>query len=754
MIQEGVRSSLSAYLLAALVTAAAVGLRALLDPWLGNELALVTLYASLAVAVWVGGLGPALLATAAGYLACNYWFIPPRGALHLDAPELIGLLAYLFSCGVIIGFGEALRRARRKADEGQELLRITLASIGDGVIATDTAGRVTYLNGAAEALTGWSPREVAGRPLEEVFRIVHEHTREPVDNPALRALREGVVVALANHTLLIRKDGSELPIDDSGAPIRDEQGRVTGCVLVFRDVSERRQREKERADQLRDARLLAAIVESSNDAIVSKSPEGIIQSWNAAAERLFGYTAEQAVGHPIMLIVPPELADEEAQIMANLRAGRRIDHFETVRTRSDGRPVYVSLTISPIFDEQGRWLGASKIARDITERKDAEKRIRDLLAELREADRRKDEFLATLAHELRGPLAPVRNSLEIAKRAAGDPGLVQQALGTIDRQTAQMERLIDDLLDVSRIAHGRLELRRQRVALGTVISQALEACRPLAERLAHQLNVELPAEPLQLDADPSRLVQVFTNLLTNACRYTEPGGRISLRATRQDHQALISVNDTGMGIAADMLDRIFDTFVQVDQGHERSRAGLGIGLTLVKQVVELHGGRVEAHSAGPGQGSEFRVYLPLAREAAAAALPAPPAARTASGHRILVVDDNRDSATSLAMLLDMAGQETRIAHDGLEALEVGAQFRPDVVLLDLGLPGMSGFDAGRLMRKQPWGANLVLIAVTGWAQAEDRRKSREAGFDHHVVKPVDYDALLALVASLPPTPPA
>jgi PAS domain S-box-containing protein len=654
---------------------------------------------------------------------------------------LVCMVAFLSQRNLLIR-----QRTAEAIDEQRERLRVTLASIGDAVITTDVDGRIAYLNAVAESLTGWTQMEVAGKPLDAVFRVLNEQTRKGVENPAKRALREGTIVGLANHTLLIRKDGTERPIDDSASPIRDRRGRVIGCVLVFRDVTERRQLEKENADRLAGARFLASIVESSGDAIVSKSLEGIIQSWNAAAHLLFGYTAEQAVGKHISLIIPADRAEEEDHILRRIRAGERIDHFETVRRRSDGRPIHVSLTISPIRDEAGHVIGASKIARDITDRKLAEERIYGLLAELKDADRRKDEFLAMLAHELRGPLAPLRNLLEVMKHADGNPVLLQQARSTMERQLGQLVRLVDDLIDVSRITRNKIELRKERVDLTSLLHQSVEACRPLAKSANHQVNVALPPEPITLHADPVRLAQVFSNLLNNACKYTEPGGKIWLSAERQGEEAVVKVKDTGLGIPPDKLGSVFEMFTQIDRTLDRSQGGLGIGLTLVKRLVEMHGGTVTASSEGPGKGSEFVVRLPILAERLQAETPGTAPATTVPPLRILVVDDNTDTAASLAILLNLAGHETRTAHDGLEAVATAEKFRPDVVLLDIGLPRLNGLDACRRIREQPWGKNTFLVALTGWGQEEDRRRSKDAGFDAHVVKPVDYSVLTSLLA--------
>jgi PAS domain S-box-containing protein len=366
------RRVLSTYGFALIAIVAAVLLRALLDPVIGDDLPLVTLFGAVAAVVWFGGFGPAIVATILGYLACAWLFIPPRGVLLFDVRTIVGLIAYLFTCTLIIAIGHAMRIARQRATERGELLRVTLGSVGDAVITTDTEGRVTYVNAVAESLTGWTSAEAEGRPLEDVFRIVNEQDVHSVENPAIRALRDGTVVGLANHTVLIARDGVRRSIDDSAAPIKDESGRVSGCVLIFRDITEQRRAEQREAARVRDARMLSSIVATSDDAIISKTLDGIIQSWNDAAERLFGYTAEQAVGRHITLIIPPERIAEEDQIIASLRAGRRVDHFETERRRSDGTTVLVSLTVSPLKDDAGNVVGASKIVRDITRQRHAE----------------------------------------------------------------------------------------------------------------------------------------------------------------------------------------------------------------------------------------------------------------------------------------------------------------------------------------------------------------------------------------------
>ncbi|MEK6262086.1 MAG: PAS domain S-box protein [Planctomycetota bacterium] len=752
-------------------------------------------------------------------------------------------------------------------------LRVTLSSIGDAVISTDVEGRVNFLNGVAESLTGWSQAEARGHLLPDVFHIVNEQTRQPVDNPALRALREGIIVGLANHTLLIAKDSTELPIDDSAAPIRSPEGEIVGSVLIFRDVTERRRSEMALRDSaarktamfesaldciisinhegtiiefnaaaertfghrredvlgqelaqviiptayrerhrkglakylatgegpilnqrlelpalradgtefpveltvtrvpaiepplfsayLRDITerrqaeealgRLAAIVESSDDAIVSKSLDGVITSWNRGAEMIFGYTAQEAVGRHISFIIPAERLSEEDEVLSRLRRGEKVDHFETERQTKDGRRINISLTVSPVKDKAGRIIGASKVARDITARKRAEEELRHLAAKLSETDRRKSEFLAMLAHELRNPLAPIRNALQIVQLSAGSDEAVQSASQTMERQIRHMVRLVDDLLDVSRISRGKIDLRQERVELAPIIHQAVESSRPAIESAQHQLTVTLPPNPVYLDADPVRLAQVFSNLLNNASKYSDPKGRISITVEQRGGEVAVSVKDTGVGISSDMLPKIFEMFTQVDTSLERSQGGLGIGLTLVERLVEMHGGSVSARSEGPGRGSEFVVRLPILIETSNTQQPPEPTvSEPTPPRRILIVDDNRDSATTLSMLLKLTGNETHTAYDGLAAVEAAIKFKPDVVILDIGLPKLNGHEAARKIREQPGGKSIVLVALTGWGQEDDRRKSREAGFDGHMVKPVDHAALMKLLDELLP----
>jgi PAS domain S-box-containing protein len=628
------------------------------------------------------------------------------------------------------------RRAQEQLQEQSERFHITLSSIGDAVISTDAAGNITFLNRVAETLTGWAHDEAVGRPLPDVFNIVNPRTRAAVENPALGALREGRVVGLAHHTVLITRDGIERPIDDSAAPIHDAAGTIVGAVLVFRDVSERMQ-------ALETQGRLAAIVESSQDVIVSKSLDGIVRSWNHEAERVLGYTADEAIGKPITLIIPPDRENEERDLMTRLRRGERVEHFETVRRAKDGRLVDLSIAISPVRDATGQVIGASKVARDISERKKIEEALRT-------ADRRKDEFLAVLAHELRNPLAPLANGLQVIRLAHGDPGAIAQARTMMERQLSHLVRLVDDLLDLSRIGRKQMELRRSRLLLSDVVNSAIETARPLIEAAGHTLAVSVPPEAIHLDGDLTRLSQVFSNLLANSAKYTDPHGQIFLDVIRRPDQVVVSVRDTGIGIAADQLDAVFGMFSQVDPRTERSRGGLGIGLALVQGLVKMHGGSVTAQSPGIGQGSTFSVTLPVI-EANVPSQRSRPSDASPTAHerrRILIVDDNLDAARSMAMMLELLGNDVRTAHDGVQAIELVEHYRPDVVLMDVGMPHLDGYDATRRIRAQPWGRATIIIALTGWGQDDDKARSQEAGCNGHLTKPVNLSDLQSLLEKL------
>jgi len=627
---------------------------------------------------------------------------------------------------------EALELKTRELAQSLAMMRATLESTTDGILVIDSGGKVTGSNEKFAQMWGISRDVIESGEHRRLLEVTSQQFKDPrqflgrIDDICTSSPPE-------SYDVLVLADGK---VFERFSRIQFAEGRNVGRVWSFRDITYRKQAEEAQA-------RLAAIVESSEDGIVSKALDGTILSWNAGAERLFGYAEKEAVGRTITLIIPPERLDEEHEIIARIMRGERVEHFETVRVRKGGSRIDVSLTISPVRDRAGRIVGASKVARDITDRKRAEDA-------LREADRRKDEFLALLAHELRNPLAPIRNAVQIL-RAKGPPvPELQWARELIDRQVQQMSRLVDDLLDVSRISMGMILLRKERVELAAIINRAVEASRPMIEKWGHELTITIPPDPVYLEADLARLVQVLSNLLNNAVKYTNQGGHIWLTAERESDYVLIRVKDNGIGIPIDMLPRIFDMFTQVDRTLERSQSGLGIGLTLVQRLVEMHGGSVEPYSDGPGRGSEFVVRLPVAvegkghgKEGGVGSEKVAPAPK----FRILVVDDNNDSADSLSILLRMMGNEVHTAYDGLEAVGAAATLHPDVALLDIGLPKLNGYEAARQIRELR-GSDTVLIALTGWGQDEHLRRSKEAGFDHHIIKPVDFEALMKLLSSL------
>jgi PAS domain S-box-containing protein len=611
----------------------------------------------------------------------------------------------------------------------------------EGLLKVGRDGTVFWVNAAGRELLGCdSDAQCVGRPIED-FHL------DPSDaRTSLQRLLAGETLH-DNATVLRRSDASVRHVRIA-ANAQWDAGKLIYSRWFVRDVTHERLAESARAH-------LAAIVECSDDAIVSKTLEGTIRSWNRAAERLFGYSAEEAVGQPITLIIPPERVQEEQQILEKLRGGERIDHFETVRVAKSGRRIDVALTISPVRNTAGVIVGASKIARDISERRASEQAQQRTIGELtraeealREADRRKDEFLAVLAHELRNPLAPIRYAVAMAKKDGTRMTERRlQAQGIIERQVEHMTRLLDDLLDVSRITRGTLVLRRASIDLASVVAAAQESARPLLEARSHKLAVSLPREPLRLVADPVRLAQVLGNILINAAKYTDSGGRIELEATQAGGELVVVVRDNGIGISAQMLPRVFTLFAQASPAIERSEGGLGIGLALVRGLVQLHGGTVSARSGGVGHGSEFVVRLPIGSAAAGVdtdEMGAPPCTVT-KRLRLLVADDNRDSAATCAALLEASGHQVSVAHTGREALDLACRLRPDALLLDIGMPELNGYQLAQRIRGTGWGRRAMLIAITGWGQEQDKRQALAAGFDQHLTKPIDPNVLEALL---------
>jgi PAS domain S-box-containing protein len=753
-------------------------------------------------------------------------------------------------------------------------LSVTLYSIGDAVIATDAGSRVTFMNPVAETLTGWSREAAAGQPLDTVFQIVNQETRETVESPVAKALREGVVVGLANHTLLIARDGSERPIDDSAAPIRDVAGEVAGVVLVFRDITERYEHEQALAQSLDYAEKILAtlhhpflildqslkvvsaniafyetfgtseadvsgrlvydigdghwgiphlrslfdellredrefkgfevdadfprigarvmrlnarqvhgvrdysklillafedvtagreaakqienseqryrrLFESARDGIlILDSPSMVIVDANPYMSELLGYSKEELCGKHLWEIGLFQDKFESEAAIQTLREKGYV-RYEDLPLESEEGVVREVEFICNVYQEGDQQVAQCNI-RDITDRKHMERQIHDQARALADAARRKDEFLAMLSHELRNPMAPIFSALHLLGRQNGESELHREARSVVGRQMRHLKRLVDDLLEISRISTGRIRLQPERVEVNALVRFAAERIEPGIRRRQQTLSISECDESLWLVADATRLEQVLANLLENASKYTDAGGSIWLSVDSEAGHAVIRVRDDGIGVSQELLPHLFDLFTQADKSLDRSDGGLGIGLALVKSLVELHRGTVKAHSNGAGRGSEFTVRLPL--ESGLSALPHEESAAASevvtAGLSILVVDDNQDAAKMSAILLRSWGHDVRVAHDGLEALERATRFLPQVVLLDIGLPNMDGYEVARNLRQDPRLQNLTIAAITGYGQDEDRTRSRDAGIDHHLVKPVEVSDLKSLLADI------
>ena len=723
----------------------------------------------------------------------------------------------------------------------------------------------------AQSLTGWTQADAAGLPLEKIFIIVNEETRYPVANPATRALREGKVVGLANHTLLITKNGTEKSIGYTAAPIHNANGEVVGVALVFRDVTERRVREQLLQDTLNYAEAILATlrepfivlddhlrIKTANRSfyetfkVPAKETEGKFiydlgnGQWDLPELRtllkevlsndhpIHDFEVEQtfpALGHRVMRLNAGRLASVNSQPDLILLAIEDITDrhnaeialrnseirfrrlFETAKDgililesntgkiteanpfisellgfRTDellGKELwqiglfqdiessraafrqlqdqgYIRYHNLPLVTKAGRSVEVEFVSnlykvnhqpviqcniRDNTEHHQLE-RTQAQAEALVDLHRRKDEFLAMLSHELRNPLSAITNAVEILDRENDEP-IQQKARTIIRRQVGHLVVLVNDLLEVTRVLSGRIQLHREELDLRGIVQQAMETTRNLFEQRKHELNVTLPDEPIWLMGDALRLEEVIVNLLNNAAKYTPEGGHVSLSLNKEGEDAVVRVKDTGVGIGPDLLPQVFDLFTQAKRTLDRSQGGLGVGLTVVRKLVEMHGGTTEAHSSGLGQGSEFIVRLPVMRSALRqTTVSSAETAQPTQAWRVLVVDDNIDSADSITSLLEASGHDVKVAYSAEKALEMAAEYQPEIMLLDIGLPEMDGYEVAKRLRQNPQLKDLRLIALTGYGQDSDRQRSREAGFDAHVVKPVDWRNLSELLASL------
>ena len=626
--------------------------------------------------------------------------------------------------------------------ESEQLFRLMIANVRDyAIFMLDTAGHVATWSPGAERIKGYRANEIIGKHFS-VFYPEADVTAGKCEMELEVAEREGRFEDLGWR---VRKDGTQFWANVVISAVRDHDGRLIGFSKVTRDLTDRKRAEDEAAARLEAEERYRMIVESVRDyAILMLDPSGHVSTWNSGAERIDGYRADEIIGsHFSRFYLPEDVAAGKCE--ADLRAAAAGGCFEDEgwRVRKDGSRFWANVVISAVRDRSGALIGFSKVTRDLTERRRAEEeRARREAAE--QANRSKDEFLAMLGHELRNPLAPILTALQLLElRHSGPP---QKEHAVIERQVHHMMHLVDDLLDISRITRGKLELKRRPIDLRAVLARAIELASPLLEQRNHQFHLDVPSHPIGVDGDEARLTQVVANLLTNAAKYTEVGGEISAAIREHDGEVELSVTDNGMGISPDLLPRVFELFVQGYRTSERSTGGLGIGLTLVRTLVEMHGGSVSAHSAGPGKGSRFAIRL------ATVALPAPAPEPRASGiptaerpRRILIVDDNEDALALLAELLEAAGHDVHTASDPARALGMLAEVDPEIAILDIGLPVMDGYELAARIRAQLAGARL--FALTGYGQAADREKTLAAGFNAHFVKPVDLKQLMDKIAA-------
>jgi PAS domain S-box-containing protein len=656
---------------------------------------------------------------------------------------------------------------RRRLEEVEEAVRALRAGEVDAVLVEAERAQVFTLetpDKPYQLLVEQMPRGAATLTAEGAIiscnrrfadllrRPLHSLLGKPLDafvTPGSRSLleallREGRTVEAQREVILQRDDATPVPVYLGVSALRE--GALGLCLMVT-DLTEQRHylelQRTQKALRASEERLDLA-QRAGRIGTFEWNIRTDVVSWSPTSEDLYGLPAGGFGGcyEDWKQAVHPDDRDRAEAERRRAVAERTELDTEFRIVRPDGETRWINTKGEVFYGSDGEPVRMLGVSMDITDRKRTEEA-------LRAADRKKDEFLATLAHELRNPLAPIRNAVKILKAKGPPQPELQWGRDVIDRQVRLMARLLEDLLDVSRISRNNLELRKERVELVPVLDAALETSRPMIEAGNHELTLTLPPEPIYLEADPVRLAQGFANLLSNAAKYTDEGGRIWLTAERHGSDVIVSVKDSGIGITAEMLPRIFEIFSQAKPALTRSQGGLGIGLSLVKGLVDLHGGSIEARSDGPGQGSEFVVRLPVAVEPPVP-LPARPSEedeQPVTKCRILIVDDNQDSADSLAMLLEIFGNEVGTAYDGEEAVEAAGALRPEVVLLDIGMPKLNGYDACRRIRQQPWGQEMFLIALTGWGQDEDRRRTEEAGFNFHIVKPVDPAALMKLLAS-------
>jgi PAS domain S-box-containing protein len=648
-----------------------------------------------------------------------------------------------------------------------------VAGVRDYAVFTlDVAGHVSSWNAGAEKIKGYKAEEIIGKHFSRFYPPEAIARNWPSEELKIAAGQGRV----EEEGWRVRKDGGRFWADVVITALRSPSGKLTGFLKITRDLTERRRHEETLRTSEERFRLLVDSVKEY--AIFMLDPEGHVASWNSGAARIIGYTPAEIIGRPFTCFYPAEAAEHGAP-QQDLKEAMKQGSVETngLRVRKDGSRFWANVVICTVFDLEGQLRGFSQVTRDLTERKQYE--------ELAESQQRTHEFLAMLSHELRNPLAPLKTSVDLLRmRDIADP-VVERARDVIGRQVQHLTRIVDELVDVSRITSGRITLTNETLDVESLIARTVETVRPLLDSKRHTLVLNPPPQPVSIQGDLARLTQALVNLLNNAAKYTPEEGRIEVEVESFEEQVAIHIRDNGIGITAELLPRVFDLFAQGQRPLDRSDGGLGVGLALVHRILSLHGGAVKARSEGPGRGSEFVVTLPALSRGeryasrkgdypgtpgidAEQAMPAQGGATSASQgetsmrvapdsqkpepqqkrRRLMVIDDNKDAAESMSMLFELWGHEVICTYDGRAALEAAAKYRPEAVFLDIGLPGMDGYEIAERLRELPEAGRAVLVAITGYGQDEDRRRSREAGIDHHLVKPVAPETLHRLLDSL------
>ena len=598
-------------------------------------------------------------------------------------------------------------------------------------------GMVRTWNAGAERIKGYTADEIVGQHFSKFYTEESIASGWP-DHELTVAKLEG---RFEDEGWRVRKDGSRFWTNVVITTLYGPDGALSGFLKITRDLSERKAAEELLRQSEERFRLLVAGVKEY--AIFMLDPDGCVVSWNDGAARIKGYKAREIIGQHFSAFYTSEDV-ASGKPARELEVARQMGSVEDEgwRVKKDRSLFWANVVITAIYDEDRRLVGYAKVTRDLTEKRKA--------AALETADRQKNEFLAMLAHELRNPLAPISSGLHLLKLGDVDPQTMQQTTEMMERQVAHLVRLVDDLLDVSRVITGKLSFKRQAIDLSAAVDRAVEETRSTIDAHGHELMLSVPARPIIVDADAHRLAQVITNLLENAAKYTDKPSQIWLSVERRQDEAVIRVRDPGIGIAEDVLPHIFSLFVQADNSLARTRGGLGIGLNVVKRIVDLHSGHVDVQSAGLGHGSEFTVRLPVSKSGVA--VPEPKPARRGElpktpSRRILVVDDNVDAALTVSTLLKAWGHQVHTIYSGAAALDAVRNFQPEVILLDIGLPGMSGYEVAQSLRAEPWAEGIIIAALTGYGQESDRQRSWDSGFDYHLTKPPDPDVLQSLLAS-------